>query len=340
MTAAAPPPFSLTVAPDQANTRLDRVLADARSDLSRGRVQALIAAGAVCVAGATVADPARRVKAGQSVTLQEPAAAPTTATPAQSQPLDIVYEDDSFVVVDKPAGLVVHPAPGHDGGTLVNALIAHCGGDWLGQGEARRNGIVHRLDKDTSGLLVAAKTPAAAANLTAQFADRTVARIYTAAVWGLPAAEGTFTGAIGRSPHDRKKMAVVATGGRSAETRYRVRQALAGGAAAVLACRLGTGRTHQIRVHMAEAGHPLIGDPVYGHRHGRRRRTLSPEARAAAAAFDRQALHAATLGFHHPDTGESLHFTSALPPDLAGLIAAFGGTVEKGDSLGHIQNCI
>jgi len=345
-TGVAPPvpdasPVRLTVGPAQAGQRLDRLLAQARPDVSRARVQALIADGFARMGGATVSDPARRVKAGESVELAWPEAAPNGPTYAESLPLDVVYEDAAIVVIDKPPGRVVHPAPGHDGGTLVNALIAHCGGAWLGQGADRRNGIVHRLDKDTSGLIVAAKTPEAAAALTAQFAGRTVARRYLAVAWGRPdPPEATLRGAIGRSPRDRKKMAVLSEGGRPAETHYRVRQVLAGGVAALLDCHLGTGRTHQIRVHLAEAGHPLLGDPLYGGRPGRRRRRLDPDAAAAVAGFGRQALHAATLGFQHPADGRWLAFTRPPPADLAELIQALGGRLEKHDGIGHVQSCI
>jgi len=304
-----------SVGPGDAGARLDAWLAAALEGLSRSRIKALIRARAVTVAageeaGATVSDPDYRVKPGQSFVVAVPPPAP--AAPAgQAIPLDIVFEDDALIVVDKPAGLVVHPAPGNPDRTLVNALIAHCGDTLRGIGGARRPGIVHRLDKDTSGLMVAAKTEAAHAALTAQFAARTVERAYSAVVWGVPVpAAGEIEGNIGRSPRDRKKMAVLRTGGRPALTRYRVVHALGQGRAALLECRLATGRTHQIRVHLASRGHPVVGDPVYG---GRR-----------AAPIARQALHARTLGFDHPSTGERLRFERDIPPDMRALLDLLG----------------
>jgi 23S rRNA pseudouridine1911/1915/1917 synthase len=242
--------------------------------------------------------------------------------------LAIVYEDDDLIVVDKPAGMVVHPAPGNPDRTLVNALIAHCGASLSGIGGERRPGIVHRLDKDTSGLIVAAKNDLAHRALAADFAARRIERLYQAVVWGIPVPrEGEIEGAIGRHPVNRKRMAVVKRGGKSALTRYRVIRALGPGASLVQ-CQLATGRTHQIRVHLAAAGYPLLGDPVYGRETAERRSRLSAAGRAALAGFHRQALHAGTLGFSHPRTGERLHFESALPADLHNLIKALE---TKGD---------
>jgi 23S rRNA pseudouridine1911/1915/1917 synthase len=235
--------------------------------------------------------------------------------------LDILYEDEVLIVVNKPAGLVVHPAAGNPDRTLVNALIAHCGDSLRGIGGVRRPGIVHRLDKDTSGIMVVAKTETAQASLSAQFAERSIGRVYRAVVWGLPSpAEGEIVGNIGRSPHNRKKMAVVARGGKPAMTRYKVVRGLARGGAALVDCTLLTGRTHQIRVHMTHAGHPLIGDPIYGRGSRQRLAALPGHARQAVAAFPRQALHAGSLSFNHPITQERLTFTSNLPRDIRDLI--------------------
>lgn len=323
--AAEPERRDHTVAPGEAGGRVDRVLAAAWPELSRNRLKNLIEAGHLAASGGTISDPSTRVKAGWRLRLSLPAAAPARPE-AEAIGLAVVYEDAQVIVVDKPAGLVVHPAPGNPAGTLVNALIAHCGDSLQGIGGEKRPGIVHRLDKDTSGLLVAAKTQAAHADLVAQFSERRIARSYRAVCWGVPApARGRFNGAIGRSPRNRKKMAVLRRGGRAAVTHYRTRAVLADGAASLLECRLETGRTHQIRVHLSEAGHPLVGDPLYG----RRRPAvagLPAEARAAVEAFPRQALHAATLAFTHPTTGARLAFESPLPADLRDLIAALGAT--------------
>jgi 23S rRNA pseudouridine1911/1915/1917 synthase len=285
---------------------------------SRSRLKALIAGGAVSENGATISDPSRRVKSGQTLTLVFPAAAPAALEP-QSLPLAIVYEDEHLIVIDKPPGLVVHPAPGNPDRTLVNALLAHCGGTLSGIGGVARPGIVHRLDKDTSGLLVVAKTDAAHHGLAGQFAGHQVQRTYAAVVWGVPRpARGEIAGAIGRSARDRKKMAVVRGGrGKAALTRYRVLKPLAHGAASLVQCELATGRTHQIRVHLAAAGHPLIGDPVYGRPAARRQ---VPPALAAAAAFPRQALDAYTLGFEHPISHKRLQFSRMYYNDINVLI--------------------
>jgi len=266
-------------------------------------------------------DPAQRAGAGREIVVLLPE--PEEAQPA-AQPiaLEIRFEDAHLIVVDKPAGMVVHPAPGNPEGTLVNALLAHCGPSLAGIGGVRRPGIVHRLDKDTSGLLVAAKTEAAHRGLSADFAARRVERAYGAIVWGVPLPQaGEIAGNIGRSAVNRKKMAVVAeTRGKPAVTRYRVERAFKDHAA-LIECRLLTGRTHQIRVHLAHTGHPLVGDPVYGTRAGRAVARSGPFG-AVIAAFRRQALHAGILGFSHPVTGERLRFASALPADMAGLLAS------------------
>lgn len=326
----APPPgrrIEITLAPEDAGARLDRVLQRQLPELSRSRLKQLMLSGQVASDGVLLRDPARRASAGARVIVMLPE--PDVATPA-AQPiaLSIRFEDAHLIVVDKPAGMVVHPAPGNPEGTLVNALLAHCGPTLSGIGGVRRPGILHRLDKDTSGLLVAAKTETAHRVLSQDFALRRIERAYSAIVWGVPApAVGEIAGNIGRSSSNRKKMAVVGeTRGRSAVTRYRVERRFGAEGlwhAALIECRLLTGRTHQIRVHLAHIGHPLIGDPAYGTRAGRRMAHLGSRAgpRAAAIAdFPRQALHARLLGFSHPLTGERLTFDSPIPTDMAGLI--------------------
>lgn len=311
--------LAVTTAED--GRRVDRILAETDTVLSRRRIQNLIKNGHLDVETQTVTDPAHKVKAGARLSLHIPAS-PSPRPEAEAQPLPVIHEDDSIIVIDKPADLVVHPGAGHIGGTLVNALIAHCGQGFIGTGVEQRAGIVHRLDKDTTGLLVAAKTPEAERELVAQFQAHSVGRRYTGVTWGCPSpTSGILTGAIGRSPVHRKKMAVREEGGRPATTHYRVREALCHGAAAVVAFTLETGRTHQIRVHMAHAGHALVGDPVYGGGGRRTQKHLPSHLRTAAATFPRQALHAGTLAFSHPITGERLHFDSSLPADLAKLIA-------------------
>ncbi len=305
--------------PGDAGTRVDKFLAGALPALSRARIQALIAAGRLAISGETITDPSYRVKPGQRFDLSVPEATPA-APRAQAIALDVVYEDADLIVIDKSAGMVVHPAPGNPDRTLVNALIAHCGDSLSGIGGVQRPGIVHRLDKDTSGLMVSAKNDPAHAGLAAQFADRELTRGYKAVVWGVPSpVAGKITGNIGRNPGNRKKMAVVTRGGRAAITHYRVLQAL-GGVASLVACRLETGRTHQIRVHLAASGYPLIGDPLYGHRQRQRSVRLGEAAKQAIAGLGRQALHACSLEFRHPRSGERLRFDSALPDDIESLI--------------------
>ena len=315
----------VVVEPGDAGERLDRLLAARLAEMSRTRLKHLVEAGRVTMDGATIKDPSLRVKPGQTFVLSVPAPVADRPEP-QAMALAIVYEDPHLLVLDKPAGLVVHPAPGNPDRTLVNALLAHCGDSLAGIGGVRRPGIVHRLDKDTSGLMVVAKDELAQARLTADFAARRVNRAYQAVVWGVPQPrEGEITGRIGRSPRNRKKMAVLREGGKPAVTRYKVLRAFRD-VAALVECRLATGRTHQIRVHLTERGHPLIGDPTYGHpRSEARLRRLPPTQRDAVAAFPRQALHAVLIGFRHPATGEYIQFTSDLPADLKALIAALEG---------------
>ena len=305
---------------DAAGGRLDRVLADALPDISRTRIRRLIEAGAVSLGrGGTIEEPSYRVKPGQSFAVIVPESA-DPAPAGERIPLAVVYEDEDLIVVDKNAGLVVHPAPGNPDGTLVNALIAHCGASLSGIGGVRRPGIVHRLDKLTSGLMIAAKNDRSHAALAAQFKARSIERAYTAFAWGAPARpSGEIEGNIGRAARDRKKMAVLATGGRKALTRYRTVRRFGDGACR-LECRLATGRTHQIRVHLAWRGLPVIGDAAYGGRlTPARRRALGADGAEAVAGLGRQALHAHRLGFRHPANGEDLVFESDLPNELKRL---------------------
>ena len=275
------------------------MLASLLPDLSRSRLEVLIDQGAVTRGGATIKDANHRVKGGETYDIAVPEAVPATPR-GQDIPLTVVYEDKDLIVIDKPAGLVVHPAAGNPDGTLVNALIAHCGESLMGIGGELRPGIVHRLDKDTSGLLVATKTERAMASLAKQFANHTIERAYHAVVWGSPAVlgDGVIEGQIGRNPFDRKRMAVLRGGGKLARTRYRVIERFGPDArpfASLVECRLETGRTHQIRVHLTHLGHPLIGDPSYGRaRQAPRPKTPSEDngIHWSAADFSRQALHA------------------------------------------------
>src|ERR1700761_8738187 len=313
----------VTVAGDEGSSRLDRVLAVRQPELSRSRLKALILAGSVSLKGAAVRAPAYHVAPGDTITIDVPEAAPPEPA-GEDIALDIVYEDDDIIVIDKPSGLVVHPAAGHETGTLVNALIAHCGGSLSGIGGVKRPGIVHRLDKDTTGLMVVAKNDRAHKSLSEQFADhgRTGAmrRGYMAFAWGQPnRPHGTVDAPIDRHPHAREKMAV-REGGREAITHWQVQEAFNGRdgkpAATQRACQLETGRTHQIRVHLAHIGHPLIGDGVYGPHFKTKANRLGPDSRAALTALRRQALHAYLLALEHPSSGEILRWESPLPEDL------------------------
>jgi 23S rRNA pseudouridine1911/1915/1917 synthase len=312
--------IAVAIAAEDAGMRLDRALQRQLPELSRSRLKQLILEGHVESGGRVLRDPAQRAAAGAGIVvlLPEPGDAEPAAQPIA---LDIRFEDAHLIVIDKPAGMVVHPAPGNPEGTLVNALLAHCGPSLAGIGGVRRPGIVHRLDKDTSGLLVAAKTETAHRGLSADFAARRVERAYSAVVWGVPVPPaGEIAGNIGRSAVNRKKMAVVGeTRGKPAATRYRVERIFED-RVALIECRLLTGRTHQIRVHLAHIGHPLVGDPLYGTRAGRAAARSGPPG-AAVSGFPRQALHAGILGFCHPVTGERLRFASPLPADMAGLLA-------------------
>src|ERR1700694_3602080 len=316
----------VSVAGDEGSIRLDRVLAVRLAELSRSRLKALILAGSVTVGSAPIRNPAYHVTAGDTITIEVPEA--IAAEPSgEDIALDIVYEDDDIIVIDKPKGLLVHPAAVHETCTLVNALIAHCGLSLSGIGGVRRPGIVHRIDKDTTGLMVAAKNDRAHQSLTGQFADhgRTGAmrRGYMALVWGVPNRQrGTVDAPIDRHPHAREKMAV-REGGREAITHWEVQEAFNGRdgkpVAALLACQLETGRTHQIRVHLAYIGHPLMGDAVYGPHFKTKASHLGPRTREALTALDRQALHAYLLALEHPQTGAILEWISDLPEDLTRL---------------------
>jgi 23S rRNA pseudouridine1911/1915/1917 synthase len=315
---------------DHAGWRLDRFLAAALPDFSRSRLQQLLEEGAVAIGARTIKDPNHRVKPGEDYVVTVPPTAPALPQ-GQDIPLEVVYEDTDLIVINKPAGLVVHPAAGNLDGTLVNALIAHCGAGALAIGGEARPGIVHRLDKDTSGLLVAAKTERAMASLAKQFANHTIERAYNAVVWGSPRdSTGMIENQIGRSPFDRKRMAVLRGGGKLARTRYKVIEKFGPvdrPFASLIECRLETGRTHQIRVHLTHLGHPLIGDPQYGRNRTAPRGKSDAELHAfsAAAGFPRQALHAFVLGFQHPSLHKTLRFEAPWPADFAELVAALRG---------------
>ena len=321
--------MEVTVSGDEGSARVDRVLAAHLADLSRSRLKTLILAGSVTLGAAPIRDPAYHVAPGDTIIIDVPEAAPAEPQ-GEDIALDIVYEDDDIIVINKPAGLVVHPAAGHETGTLVNALIGHCGSSLSGIGGVRRPGIVHRLDKDTTGLMVVAKNDLAHQSLSEQFADhgRTgqMRRGYLAFAWGLPNRQrGTVEAPIDRHPHAREKMAVRQSG-REAVTHWEVLGSFAGRdgkpVAALLACELETGRTHQIRVHLSHIGHPLMGDAVYGPHFKTKANQLGPKAQAALAALNRQALHAYLLVIEHPRSGELLHWEAPLPEDLLLLESA------------------
>ena len=329
-------PLDITVPPGAEGERIDRLLANTLPDRSRSFLKRLIESGCLAASdngGRTIVEPSYRVKPGERFLLRIPASVDPDPL-GEDIPLDVVFEDEDLIVINKPPGLVVHPAPGNLTGTLVNALIAHCGDSLKGIGGVRRPGIVHRLDKDTSGLMVSAKTGPAHEGLTKQFSDHTIERAYAAFVWGMPnPSQGSMEGNIGRSPRNRKKMAVLPAGGKTARTNYRTEAAYAAGAAALVECRLDTGRTHQIRVHMAHLGNPVIGDPVYGGGSTRARQAmLSEPAIDLISRLGRQALHARLLGFEHPLSGESLRFETTLPADLeqlAGILRGSGNPPQR-----------
>jgi 23S rRNA pseudouridine1911/1915/1917 synthase len=329
---------SYDVGEEDAGSRLDRFLAlqadVAAEALSRTRIQGLIEAGKVEIDGKPADDGNKKLRLGQSVSIEIPEA--RAAEPAgEDIPLTVAYEDDELIVIEKPAGLVVHPASGHETGTLVNALIAHCGASLSGVGGVKRPGIVHRLDKDTSGLLVVAKTDAAHQGLAALFADHgrnmPLDREYRALVWGaVGRARGTVDAPVGRHGTHREKQAIVrGVRGREAITHWELQETFPGKdglpAASLLTCRLETGRTHQIRVHMAHIGHPVMGDPLYATGFRTKSARLADAARDALDALGRQALHAGRLGFTHPLSGEWIEFESDLPDDMQTLLDALRG---------------
>jgi 23S rRNA pseudouridine1911/1915/1917 synthase len=315
--------LEVIVAGDEGSTRLDRVLAARLAELSRSRLKALILAGSVTVRDAPIRDPAYHVAKGDTIRIDVPEAAPPEPK-GEDIALDIIFEDDDIIVIDKPKGLVVHPAAGHETGTLVNALIAHCGASLSGIGGVRRPGIVHRLDKDTTGLMVVAKNDRAHQSLTAQFADhgRTgpLRRGYMAFIWGVPNRQrGTVDAPIDRHPYAREKMSV-REGGREAVTHWELLESFNGRdgkpVASLLACQLETGRTHQIRVHLSHIGHPLLGDAVYGSHFKTKAGQLGIQGKEALTTLGRQALHAYLLTLEHPRTGEILYWETPLPEDL------------------------
>ena len=301
--------------------RIDKWLASFLPDLSRSRIKALMTEGALTLDGTACSDPSQKLQAGQTINVIVPDAAPAEPQP-QAIPLTILHEDDHLIVLVKPAGLVVHPAAGNPDKTLVNALLAHCGPSLTGIGGVARPGIVHRLDKDTSGVMVAAKTDAAHKGLVDHFSRHDIDREYVAVTYGSPRlSSGSVEAPLGRSSRDRKKMAVTQSG-KAAITHWRV-EARFGEKASLIRCKLETGRTHQIRVHLAHLGHPVVGDPLYAGRAGRK--PLGPE----IPKLDRQALHAALLGFDHPVTGDHLQFTAPLPEDMQDLVTALHRSYQE-----------
>ncbi|MCP4380372.1 MAG: RluA family pseudouridine synthase [Hyphomicrobiales bacterium] len=322
--------ITVDVGESDSGARLDVFIARAIEDLSRSRAKALILSGMVSIDSAISDEPKRPVRTGESVSITRPRPSPAIPT-GEAIPLDIVHEDDDLIVVNKPPGMVVHPAPGHTSGTLVNALIHHCRDSLSGIGGVARPGIVHRLDKDTSGLMVVAKTDRAHAGLSSQFADHgrsgPLERAYLALCWGVPSRpKGAIDAPLGRAANNREKIEVKRRGGREAITHYTVTdrfEVTKGTAiASLLSCRLETGRTHQIRVHLAAIGHPVIGDPAYGAGFATKALLLPEPPRSRVASFPRQALHASLLGFEHPTTRQALRFERPPPEDMQALIAA------------------
>ncbi|MCP4395092.1 MAG: RluA family pseudouridine synthase [Alphaproteobacteria bacterium] len=300
--------------------RIDKFLSRELSDMSRSRLKALIEEGCVIYNGEVTTAPSTKIKDGHEIKITIPEATPANPI-AQDIPLDILYEDEHLIVVNKPVGMVVHPAPGSYDGTLVNALLHHCKDDLSGIGGVKRPGIVHRIDKDTSGILVSAKHDVAHNGLAEQFADHSIDRLYDAIIWGLPSpARGEINAPIGRDPKNRLKMAIAERGGKEAITHYKLLKTFAG-CVSLVECSLETGRTHQIRVHFSSIGHHLVGDKIYeGNKKTFTSRIESRESREVLRKFHRQALHAKHLGFIHPITKEKLSFTAPMPDDMAELI--------------------
>ncbi len=310
---------------DEAGRRLDALLADRLDDISRTRIKSLIQNKSVSLNGATIEDPSYRVKSADRIEITLPP--PTAAIPLpQDIPLSVIFEDEDVIVINKPSGLVVHPGAGTPDGTLVNALLHHCGESLSGIGGVIRPGIVHRIDKETTGLMVAAKNDKAHHALAKQFAKHTVVRKYHAVVWGsVVTPSGRIEGDIGRSSGNRKKMAIVKSGGRHAVTHYKVVERFgppAEAVASLVECSLETGRTHQIRVHMTSIGHPLIGDALYGGHWKSAKKSVSEPVKEALTAFPRQALHAGILGFDHPTKPEACRFEAEYPHDFKSLVDA------------------
>ncbi|MBX7147031.1 MAG: RluA family pseudouridine synthase [Alphaproteobacteria bacterium] len=317
--------YFISVSQDKIGIRLDRYIAETLENISRSRAKTLIEQGFVQLTDTIlITDPAYKIKLGQNFAIILPD--PISAVPLpQAIILSVVYEDEDLIVINKPAGMVVHPGPGNMENTMVNALIAHCGQSLSGIGGVQRPGIVHRLDKDTSGLIVAAKNDFTHQKLSSYFADRSIERLYTALVWGVPQPlQGQIEGNIGRNPVNRKNMSVLKKHGKPALTYYKVVKNF-GLAASIIECKLASGRTHQIRVHLNHKGHSVIGDPVYGKATSHRLAAVNIQARDYISNFKRQALHAKTLGFIHPRTNKELHFDSELPDDMRQLINLLDG---------------
>ena len=317
--------LNVTVQNNVDHIRLDKFLSQSFIELSRSRIKSLILSGHVTCGSKILSDPSRSVKIGERFSIIIPALKSPTPI-GQKMDLEVVYEDNDLIVINKPAGLVVHPAAGNKDMTLVNALISHCGGSLSGIGGVARPGIVHRLDKDTSGLLVAAKNDFTHRGLAEQFADHSLDRAYKAIVWGVPKQkEGTIENKIGRSSRNRKKMAVVTRGGKHAITHYRVKKPIGEGGkfwASLVECRLETGRTHQIRVHMTSIGNAIIGDPTYGSKDQKKIiKTGSAYFQTVISSMNRQALHAYLIGFDHPSSGKRIKFKSDLPNDMKEFIS-------------------
>lgn len=316
--------FSFTVAPEQSGERLDKYLAAQAGELSRTRVKNLMLEGQVLLNDLVCGSPAQKLKSGDRIEISVPIPRDDTPTP-EDIPLDIVYEDEALIVINKPVGLVVHAGAGHEDGTLVNALLHHCGDTLSGIGGVKRPGIVHRLDKDTSGLMLVAKSDKAHKKLSAQLSDRSLHRRYKALVWGAPVPrKGVVDAPVGRHPSNRQKMGIIYRNGREARTQYLLTEEW--GPVSMVECSLETGRTHQVRVHMAHLGHPLLGDPLYGlARNGQisrlKKAGLADDLIVQVLDFPRQALHAAEIAFIHPLTGEEMEFESDLPEDLKFLIS-------------------